>query len=305
MMAGAARRGAAALRGEGEGDVVGGVFVVDFGVGVVVILVGADAVEGEGVGGLEEEEGLAREGVGGEVGVADPAVVAAGVVAACEYRLEVDHHVGRVGQQRHPDVRQAVRQTDRINHSLVIPAGPADAHVIVDQAAALAELGLGDGGGVNAAAEQVDLDEVNGAVQHLTLLAQVWRPAMTAVEHDRVSRGAKAAAAMGIGALTGLIGIGGGFLFVPALVLLVHVPMHAAVGTSLVLIAMNAASALAAYWGAVSLPWGFVLGFAGVASLGSVLGARTARYLPASVLRRAFGALLLGIAAFVLVDVLL
>jgi len=131
------------------------------------------------------------------------------------------------------------------------------------------------------------------------------RPTMTAGEHDRVSPGVKAAAAMGIGALTGLIGIGGGFLFVPALVLLVHVPMHAAVGTSLVLIAMNAASALAAYWGAVPLPWGFVLGFASVASLGSVLGARAARRLPASALRRAFGVLLLVIAAFVLADVLM
>ena len=130
------------------------------------------------------------------------------------------------------------------------------------------------------------------------------RPELTSPARGPVPRGATAAAAMGIGALTGLVGVGGGFLFVPALVLLARVPMRAAVGTSLVLIAMNAASALAAYWGAVTLPWGFVLGFAGVASVGAALGVKAARRLPASVLRRGFGFLLLGVAAFVLVDVL-
>lgn len=130
------------------------------------------------------------------------------------------------------------------------------------------------------------------------------RSEQTNPERVQVPRGATAAAAIGIGALTGLVGVGGGFLFVPALVLLAHVPMHAAVGTSLVLIAMNAVAALAAYWSAVPLPWGFVLGFAGIASVGAVVGVGVARRLPASRLRRGFGFLLLGVAAFVLIDLL-
>jgi len=132
----------------------------------------------------------------------------------------------------------------------------------------------------------------------------VTRAELTSPERDVAPRGATAAAAMGIGALTGLVGVGGGFLFVPALVVLAHVPMRAAVGTSLVLIAMNAVSALAAYWGAVILPWGFVLGFAGIASVGALFGAHAARRVSASVLRRGFGCLLLGVAAFMLIDVL-
>src|SRR5687768_2599831 len=47
-------------------------------------------------------------------------------------------------------------------------------------------------------------------------------------------------AALGVGLLTGLVGIGGGFLIVPALVLLMRVPMKQAIGTSLLVIAMNA-----------------------------------------------------------------
>ena len=66
--------------------------------------------------------------------------------------------------------------------------------------------------------------------------------------------------AVGVGALTGLVGIGGGFLIVPALVLLLGVPMRAAVATSLLVIAMNAAAGLVT----------------GVASVGTLAGAAVA-----------------------------
>ncbi len=111
-------------------------------------------------------------------------------------------------------------------------------------------------------------------------------------------------AALAIGTLTGLVGIGGGFLFVPALVLFAKVPMHAAVGTSLVVIAMNAAAGVAGYVGTIAVPWPFVLAFAATASVGAVAGARLAHKLPARTLRRAFALLLLVTAGFVLVDVL-
>src|SRR5688572_11953769 len=68
-------------------------------------------------------------------------------------------------------------------------------------------------------------------------------PATPSPDHPspttRRRRALLAATALGVGVLTGLVGIGGGFLIVPALVLLAHVPMKHAVGTSLVVIAMN------------------------------------------------------------------
>ncbi len=57
------------------------------------------------------------------------------------------------------------------------------------------------------------------------------------------------AGGLAVGAMTGLLGVGGGFLIVPALILLVGLPMKEAVGTSLAVIALNSASALAGHLG--------------------------------------------------------
>ena len=74
--------------------------------------------------------------------------------------------------------------------------------------------------------------------------------------------------ALGVGMLTGLIGIGGGFLVVPALVLLARVPMREAVGTSLLVITMNAGAGFLGYLGTVEIDWGFLAGFSAVAEIG-------------------------------------
>lgn len=99
-----------------------------------------------------------------------------------------------------------------------------------------------------------------------------------------------------IGVLTGLIGIGGGFLFVPALVLLAGVPMRHAVGTSLVVISMNAAAGFAGYIGRVPIPWGFVGAFVAAASVGVFGGVLLVRIVPQRTLQRAFGVFLLAVA---------
>ena len=111
-----------------------------------------------------------------------------------------------------------------------------------------------------------------------------------------------AAVAFAIGALTGLVGIGGGFLFVPALVLLADVPIHYAVGTSLVVIAMNAAAGAIGYSGVVSIRWAFVFAFAATASAGALAGAWLAQRTAPRALRQAFGVLLLAIAALLLYE---
>src|SRR5262245_40029922 len=102
------------------------------------------------------------------------------------------------------------------------------------------------------------------------------------------------ASAAAIGALTGLVGIGGGFLFVPVLRLVLRLPMRVAVGTSLVVISMNAVAALVGYLGSVSIPWPVVLMFATMMGTGALAGASLGRRLPRIALQRAFAILLLA-----------
>ncbi|CAN5882857.1 sulfite exporter TauE/SafE family protein [soil metagenome] len=107
---------------------------------------------------------------------------------------------------------------------------------------------------------------------------------------------------MGVGVLTGLVGVGGGFLIVPALVLLGGVPMEAAVGTSLLVIAMNSFAGFAGYLGKTELLWGFMLLFAGLAVAGSFAGAHLVRFVPQHALKRGFAAFLGVMALFILYE---
>lgn len=103
-----------------------------------------------------------------------------------------------------------------------------------------------------------------------------------------------------VGAVTGLIGAGGGFVVVPALVLLGGLQMRAAVGTSLVVIAMQSAAGLAGHLGHVRIDWIVTLGVTAAAVAGSFAGARLAGRVPQAVLRRGFGVFLVAMAALVL-----
>ena len=104
-----------------------------------------------------------------------------------------------------------------------------------------------------------------------------------------------------VGFLTGLFGVGGGFLIVPALVLLLGLAMTAAVSTSLVIVAVNAAAGFAAYAGHVSLDWGLTAAFAGSAVVGSLVAGRAATRVDADRLRRWFAYLVLALAVLVVV----
>jgi hypothetical protein len=105
-----------------------------------------------------------------------------------------------------------------------------------------------------------------------------------------------------VGALTGLVGVGGGFLIVPALVLLARVPMKEAVGTSLLVIAMNSASGLTGYLGQVEVPWGFMALFTSVAIAGTFAGTHLARLVSADQLRRAFAGFLVVMGGLILYE---
>lgn len=92
-----------------------------------------------------------------------------------------------------------------------------------------------------------------------------------------------------VGLVTGLLGTGGGFLVVPALALRGGLPMPVAVGTSLVVIAMNSVAGLAGHLAAVRVDWGLAAAVTTAAILGSAVSARFAGRIPAETLRRLFG----------------
>lgn len=103
-----------------------------------------------------------------------------------------------------------------------------------------------------------------------------------------------------VGGLTGLVGVGGGFLIVPALTLLVGLPMQGAIGTSLMIIVMNAAAGLAGYIQHAELDLPLILQVAVGALVGSALGAMLSGFVKPAWLRRGFGALVVAIGLFVL-----
>ncbi|CAL9343334.1 sulfite exporter TauE/SafE family protein [Streptomyces sp. enrichment culture] len=119
----------------------------------------------------------------------------------------------------------------------------------------------------------------------------------TPPENGTVSGTRAAGAGAGLGAVTGFLGVGGGFLAVPALVTVLAVPMSAAVGTSLLVVSANALVALAGRaHSAVHLDLGLLLPFLATAVLGAWDGRRLATKVSAATLRRVFGAVLLGVA---------
>lgn len=86
----------------------------------------------------------------------------------------------------------------------------------------------------------------------------------------------------------------------PALVLLGKVPIKKAIGTSLLIIAVNSVAGFVGYLGTVSLDWELTVSFTFLAGIGTVAGAYLARHVPARDLQKGFGYFLLAVAAFVM-----
>ncbi|MFF2023917.1 sulfite exporter TauE/SafE family protein [Streptomyces sp. NPDC058171] len=123
-------------------------------------------------------------------------------------------------------------------------------------------------------------------------------PTATAVQPVKV-----VTAGAGLGALTGLLGVGGGFLAVPALTGVLAFRIRAAVATSLLVVSVNALVALAARGGtATGVDWAVVGPFAAAAVLGAWDGKRLGAKLPEAVLHRVFAGVLLAVALLMLVD---
>lgn len=102
-----------------------------------------------------------------------------------------------------------------------------------------------------------------------------------------------------VGFLTGLFGIGGGFIITPALVLLIGLRAGKAVGTSLVIIIINSAAGITAHLGNLSINWPVVLTFTVAAIVGSLIAARFASKLPDRTIKIVFAIIVSSVAVFV------
>ncbi|MGI9474863.1 MAG: sulfite exporter TauE/SafE family protein [Rubripirellula sp.] len=110
---------------------------------------------------------------------------------------------------------------------------------------------------------------------------------------------------LAVGVLTGLVGVGGGFLIVPALVLLGGLSMRDAVGTSLVIIALKSSSGFIKYVAVLesvgqSVDWATIATFIAVGAVGTFVGSRIHQRVPQTMLRRAFAVFLLGMGVLIL-----
>lgn len=106
---------------------------------------------------------------------------------------------------------------------------------------------------------------------------------------------------LGVGILTGFVGVGGGFAVIPALVLLGGIPMKEAIGTSLLIIAFKSATGFLGYLSQVELDWNLVISFTIAASVGTLAGAYLTRFIDAKNLQKGFGYFVLAVAVFVLI----
>jgi uncharacterized protein len=101
-----------------------------------------------------------------------------------------------------------------------------------------------------------------------------------------------------VGGATGLVGAGGGFLVVPALHLLGHLPMHAAIGTSVLVIAMKSFAGFAAYVQHVEVSYPLAGMLILVASIGTLLGSLVANRVQSARLKQGFGIFVLSVAGY-------
>ena len=153
---------------------------------------------------------------------------------------------------------------------------------------------------------------LSGATQLVLFAVVMLAAAFFMYRNGRNAGGAAAAAAkpagaaiialsaVAVGVMTGVAGVGGGFLIVPALVLFVGLPMKQAVGTSLLVIALNSFVGFVGYLGSVHVPWLYLGAFTAMAVLGIVAGTAASRHVPQHALKRAFAGFLVVMAVFIL-----
>jgi uncharacterized membrane protein YfcA len=107
---------------------------------------------------------------------------------------------------------------------------------------------------------------------------------------------------MTVGLITGMVGAGGGFVIVPVLILLAGLNMTTAVGTSLLVITLQASAGLLGHLQHANIDWPLTLAVTALAVTGSLAGVRLATRVPAQLLRTGFGWFLIAMASLVLIE---
>lgn len=103
-----------------------------------------------------------------------------------------------------------------------------------------------------------------------------------------------------IGLITGLLGAGGGFLLIPALVFLIKLPMKKAVGTSLAIIAMNSLFGFAGDLGQFTIRWTFLLTITAIAVAGIFVGGLLSKKISGEKLKKGFGWFVLAMGIYII-----
>ena len=145
-------------------------------------------------------------------------------------------------------------------------------------------------------------DKVQMLLFLLVVGAALW--AMKRPSRGQTTPGGLAilAQTLGVGVLTGLVGVGGGFLIVPALVAIFQLPMKEATGTSLAVIAINSGIGMLSYSQTVSLDWSFTLEFVGSSLAGLFLGLSLGRKVDGRTTEKIFFGALAGAGLYTLMS---
>lgn len=102
-----------------------------------------------------------------------------------------------------------------------------------------------------------------------------------------------------IGTITGIIGAGGGFLYVPALVFWANIPMKKAVGTSLIIVTINSLIGFTGDMQTLEIDWTFLISFTVMSVIGILLGVFLSKYISGNKLKKSFGIFTLIMAIYI------
>ena len=103
-----------------------------------------------------------------------------------------------------------------------------------------------------------------------------------------------------VGALSGMVGVSGGFLIVPALVLLADLPMKKAIGTSLAVISLSTLVAFLGYIDQVEIPWVLLIQFVVLSGIGIIAGSHFVQFVSQQKLKKTFSYFLILLGVFIL-----
>jgi len=141
-----------------------------------------------------------------------------------------------------------------------------------------------------------------GVLMFVVAIAMIWRRKHQLEDPVSVPHPAKGlAAGLGVGILTGFLGVGGGFLIVPALVFFGGITIKKAIGTSLFVIFLNCVAGLIGHLGQDAFSWGLTAVVIGLAVLGAFLGSMLSHRMAAHRLQSVFAVLVLGVGVFLVI----